>query len=550
MALHCHIWLVLLASIISQCGAIEYYVKPTDFTNITCPGQPCLTINEYTNASAYYIKSNIAFIFLPGNHISLSPIVIRDVENISIISDNKNTKILAYFSCRDVINSTCIHCPMVPIPEFDDVSLQACCSVIRLVNVVNASVTGIDIEMNSSGIMGITLQHSSNLHIQTSTVCIKDIHIFKYSCGIGIFAYNSSQMHVGPLHTFYHSTGILLHMTYNTTIQHFLCLNSLRYGLMMSHTDKVSLINANILNNAYGMKLWSASNTAFEQVHVDQNLVELQNCSKTYIKNMFTAQNCSLVLTLHLCRETTIVNIFARGNQSQLSFHGCTDLTMLNVLIDCQESAQSFNYSNNLHLQSTMVHSSYNGNTIHIVACFNTTMAHVYSRGSLSQNGIYLSTSTNTTLSHISVTTNKNGIMLDKCTDTTMTNVSVMEYAGSGIKVREGVVMEKSTKVIIKNVSITPFEIAGLSFADCSKVTLEHSIFSHSHSTTASVFLTQPVILSLKDTDINLRHSTFVENNTTCIRAIHSKVKVQGTSPLSTTEHYPEQHFFWQEVVC
>ena len=118
MALHCHIWLVLLASIISQCGAIEYYVKPTNFTNDTCPGQPCLTINEYTNASAYYIKSNIAFIFLPGNHISLSPIVIRDVENISIISDNKNTKILAYFSCRDVINSTCIHCPMVPIPEF------------------------------------------------------------------------------------------------------------------------------------------------------------------------------------------------------------------------------------------------------------------------------------------------------------------------------------------------------------------------------------------------------------------------------------------------
>ena len=252
--------------------------------------------------------------------------------------------------------------------------------------------TGIDIEIDSSGIIGITLQHSSNLHIQTNTVSIKDVHISKHSCGIGIFAYNSSQLHVGPLHTFNHSTGILLHMTYNTKIQHFLCLNSLRYGLMMSHTDRVSLINATILNNAYGIKLQSASNTALEQVHVDQNLVELQNCSKTYIKNMFTAHNCSLVVILYLCRETTIVDIFARGNQSQLNFHGCTDLTMLNVLIDCQESTQSFNHSSNLHLHSTMVHSSYNENTIPIVACFNTTMAHVCSRGSSSQNGIYLST--------------------------------------------------------------------------------------------------------------------------------------------------------------
>ena len=63
------IWLVLLASIISQCGAIEYCVKPTHFTNGTCPGQPCLTINEYTKDLSYYIKSNTVFTFLPGEHI-------------------------------------------------------------------------------------------------------------------------------------------------------------------------------------------------------------------------------------------------------------------------------------------------------------------------------------------------------------------------------------------------------------------------------------------------------------------------------------------------
>ena len=84
MALHHYISIVLLASIICQCGATEYYVKPTDLTkfNVTCPGQPCLSINEYTDDAAYYMKSNTVFTFLPGNHIVERPIVAKNVQNI------------------------------------------------------------------------------------------------------------------------------------------------------------------------------------------------------------------------------------------------------------------------------------------------------------------------------------------------------------------------------------------------------------------------------------------------------------------------------------
>ena len=101
-------WLVVLTSIISQCGASKYFVKPTNFTNDTCPGQPCLTINEYTNDAAYYIKSNTVFMFLPGKHVLLRPIVIREVENISLMatSGKSNTTITTQFSCEHL---NCTH---------------------------------------------------------------------------------------------------------------------------------------------------------------------------------------------------------------------------------------------------------------------------------------------------------------------------------------------------------------------------------------------------------------------------------------------------------
>ena len=123
MPLHCHIWLVLLlASIASQSGATEYYVKPTDFTNGTCPGQPCLTINEYTNDVTYYIKSNTVLTFLPGKHALVRPIVISNVENISLaaFSNERPPKIVAWFICQEVVNPNCINGPELRLAHTDD----------------------------------------------------------------------------------------------------------------------------------------------------------------------------------------------------------------------------------------------------------------------------------------------------------------------------------------------------------------------------------------------------------------------------------------------
>ena len=67
--------LILLIPVLSLCGATEYYVRPTEPTNTSCPAQPCLTLNQYINDSDHYFQFNTVFKFLHGIHHMDKPII-------------------------------------------------------------------------------------------------------------------------------------------------------------------------------------------------------------------------------------------------------------------------------------------------------------------------------------------------------------------------------------------------------------------------------------------------------------------------------------------
>ena len=83
--------LPLLLAVLQVSSATEYYVRPTEPPNTPCPGQPCLTLNEYTNNTDHYIKSNATFIFLPGKHHMDGPLKVIDMQHVTLKStDNEN----------------------------------------------------------------------------------------------------------------------------------------------------------------------------------------------------------------------------------------------------------------------------------------------------------------------------------------------------------------------------------------------------------------------------------------------------------------------------
>ena len=76
--------LIVLFVVRARAEATEYLVRPTDGEDVSCPGQPCLTINQYSHPSSDYLKlNNTVFTFLPGNHTLERSLQISDIVNIT-----------------------------------------------------------------------------------------------------------------------------------------------------------------------------------------------------------------------------------------------------------------------------------------------------------------------------------------------------------------------------------------------------------------------------------------------------------------------------------
>ena len=469
LALHCHIWLVLLASIISQCGAIEYYVKPTDFTNDTCPGQPCLTINEYTNASTYYIKSNTVFTFLPGKHIVLRPIVLVNVVNVSLRATLSDTKLTAQFNCENITYA------YESEGNSGVVKDVACCSVISVVGVVYASVN-LNIEiMNPSVITGITILKSNVVQIQTD--------VFR--------------------------TGFL---------GNGVKVSQCSVGLKLLHTLNTNISNSLFSYNKYGMQMVGARNNGIEKVKFINNRRQplyLEDCLNTYIVDMYASNNGERIAFKN-CIHTIIEN-FVSYNQFGLGFYWSEVIRLRNVTV------YQITHNNSGHYM-------YSG--IAIQHCIDTTVVHSYSHGSYNSVGILVNSSKNVAIFNALISSNIHGIRIERSIDVTLVNISIgnLQRKGLDVIVNYGVIVDVCKNVSISNLSVTPFRTVGLFINRCyyNGMTLENSNFSNIYSTNTKKHLLQSAIVSIQETDLTLRDCVFINNNITSIQAIRAPIDLHG----------------------
>ena len=67
-------------------GTTEYYVIPTEYSGMPCPGQPCHTLNHYASNIPDYTWSDVVVRFLPGNHSLNQPFYIKNKRNLQLTS--------------------------------------------------------------------------------------------------------------------------------------------------------------------------------------------------------------------------------------------------------------------------------------------------------------------------------------------------------------------------------------------------------------------------------------------------------------------------------
>ena len=290
--------LIGLIVILSLCGATEYYVRPTEPTNTSCPAQPCLTLNQYINGSDHFFQSNTAFKFLPGTHHMDTPLQIRDVYNMSLESkNNEYPHIVTQFSCnrKAITNGILVY--------YDDSEVE--CVAVQFHNVHNVTFRGISLTVQAPNMSGITLKYVSNIHIQLNVTCSLLASYPEIDIRIGILMYEASVVKVCLSRTINCSGGLVIHKTSNlyiinttavyskdtpetslpiggtgisllSTTNAIIIGTSAMYnagnGIFLEDTANVSVLNTTVMHNRYaGMGLASATCSTIININAVHN---------------------------------------------------------------------------------------------------------------------------------------------------------------------------------------------------------------------------------------------------------------------------------------
>ena len=87
-----------------------HYVKPVNSSTLSCPGQPCLSLDQYIQQTATYFTTGSTFLFLPGNHISTTAINLANISNITLKQRESDYPIKVNITYS---NEVCIVCQNV-----------------------------------------------------------------------------------------------------------------------------------------------------------------------------------------------------------------------------------------------------------------------------------------------------------------------------------------------------------------------------------------------------------------------------------------------------
>ena len=530
MSLYCGLFLLLAA----HCGATEYYIKPTVPLDTSCPGQPCLTLNQYTNDSSYSIRSNTVFTFLPGEHVMERPLEIKYVSNVTLRASSEESgvylQLASHFSC-EAYN----HCISVyKWYHYDSAhinlrKLKVCCSAVRLINVLDVEIS---LGITTVNVPGVVVEQSANIHFKKLAINSIPNSLDTHESSIGIVSYNSRHLYVDSLQASNLSYGILLQITHHTTITGSVIKNNQNSGLCMFKTHDTIVTNTTLSGNMQcGMKCFSCTNTNMMNVSIINNKphgIVLYSSNDTNMTEISVMKNEGDGLYLFKCHNNNMVNILSSFNKgSGVSLQSCDNITMRNIsatnqyegvdLGDCRNAIMEM-ISARRNLMGILLFDNINMSLINISAIDN------------EEDGMYIESCEDIIMTTITATNNQiGGIRKHRCINTTLTHVNVT-YNQKG-----GILILLSSIVTIKDiVSLNYNGNIGISFSQCTfQIQLEDCKFSNVASLPTLSSGTKPhnvpAVVGLNSSTLTMSNCTFTWNSITSIRAIRdSEIIVDG----------------------
>ena len=254
-------------------GTTEYYVKPTEFAVVSCPGEPCHTFDHYLSNVDHYTWSNVAIIFLPGSH-SMN-------QSLHIISSN-SVQLLSFHPATSIQNlSVTIHCTRVANFQFN--------------NVLNVTVDGLG--FHNCGIpFSFFLTHPFSVTCM-GTLCFYNVHNIQLT---RVVVYNSFTFGIQVEYTF----------KQNTTDNNLLINNS---SLKAGITEGAALYISATKSKALFIKVADSILTSTEE---GLHFISSQTVSVIDITNCLVIGNtiCGLYFELYLASRNSWIHLLIQNS--------------------------------------------------------------------------------------------------------------------------------------------------------------------------------------------------------------------------------------------
>ena len=353
--------LAFLVSSSTACSESQQQVRYiTKATTIPCPGQPCLTLDEYIACSNTYITSNTVFRFLPGQHNVTRSFVARDIECITF-EGNTRTKSdpqvkisAASSSSLQFINATDVYiagielCHIaISLQDTENVTLHQVVfdgpsTAISLRNTVDTNISCCIVK--NTGWTGAYLQNTIHTSISNTTI--------NNTGWNGLKLYNTS--HTKILYTCVNRTGwsgieidradgtIIYYSKVNNTrwvgievsnsngtlIAHTTVNNTRWIGIEVYKTIQITVIDTIINNTGWdGVEFSYTEQTAIVQCTVENtrwNGMEFDNADRTYIYDITVINPGWYGFDFCNMRLTSIVRTRVLGTRTSRCIRQCS----------------------------------------------------------------------------------------------------------------------------------------------------------------------------------------------------------------------------------
>ena len=506
--LHISHILVLLLPAPYLCGATEYYVRPMEPTNTSCPGQPCLTFSQYINDSDHYFKSNTVFRFQSGIHQVNRSVSIRNVHNISMveIEKDKETKVIFYLPCNQSSTSSTPECRGF---------------VFRFASYI--TIDGLTVVVHSQSkvpLFGMMFMNITRLSIKHSTMITVN-SLWSYSINV------IGGKHVNIISLTVTHGGIKLIDTENASINTMTAV-SCHCGVYMLSTNNTAVTDVAVRSAYIGMYLHSTIYTRIRSTTLED--ISVQNMTITEISSTDIISLWSYTaLQIYHSTYLNITTVSTMSSDYGILVYNTHYVTIKYITLrNPRLRGISITLSNFIVIRNT-----------HILG--REVFLHNRKRNiSHDVKGITTLRTTNLHIFNLNVIHCSLGIFLFQSNAVTVNNMTAANWTEYSIYMMQ--VTNTTMENIVMRLDISSFQRKekGIMIEDSSKINISHSVFRYFNTSFSTTTITrQPAVVQLLNSlNISIKNCIFHGNNITALKLVRSHITVFGTLNFTANRAY------------